>query len=88
MTRVELARQSDRLPIRVSRSPGAATQGDFFKDFTWKITCNSIHNIFITDNFFIIDFKRSHTYKVYIPIPGDHFYPSDHFIVIFDKNVC
>ena len=63
-------------------------QCEIFKDFTWKIACNGIHSIFITDNFFIIDYKRSHTYKVYIPIPGDHFCPSDHFLVIFDKNVC
>ena len=26
-------------------------QCEIFKDFKWKITCNGIHNIFITDNF-------------------------------------
>ena len=44
------------------------------------IMFDDIHNIFITDNFFIIDSKRSRTYKVYIPIPGDHFRQNDPFI--------
>ena len=26
-------------------------QCEIFKNFTWKITCNGIHNIFISDNF-------------------------------------
>ena len=50
------------------------------EEFTWKITCDSIHKIFITENCLIIDFKGRHTYKVYIPIPGYHLRPSGHLL--------
>ena len=50
------------------------------------ITCNGIQSIFITDNFFVIDFKGSRTHKVCISISGDNVRPSDYFLsYLIDK---
>ena len=66
----------------------SANQREIFEDFIWEVTCNGIHNIFITDNFSSLTSKGATLTKSTYQFPVITFVPVNIFLpVIFDKNV-